>query len=178
MIRINLAPPAERRRRGRLGALALGAACVVVVAGPGWWYAGLIRGEGHLAHEVTILDQELTALRAALGHEQGAREAMSDLGRRTRAIDELTRGQGTALRVLDVLLDLVPPDLRLTALEGRGAEVRAAGSTRSARAVADFAANLRASGSFKDVEIVSSRQEFGTTPPGPVSFEITCRFGL
>lgn len=124
-----------------------------------------------------MLDRELTALQATIGRDQGPRDAMSDLGRRTHAIHELTRGQGVALRVLDSLLGLVPPDLWLSALEGRAVELRAAGSAHTARAVADFAANLRASGTFKDVEIVASRQDFGRIPPGPVSFEITCRFG-
>ena len=112
-----------------------------------------------------------------LGRAEGAREAMSDLTRRTQAIHELTRGQGTALRILDAVLDVVPPDLSLASLEGRGLELRAVGSARSARAVADFTANLRASGNFKDVEIVISKQDLGKTPPGPVSFEVTCRFG-
>jgi Tfp pilus assembly protein PilN len=177
VIKINLAPPVERPRRGRPSPVALGAASVAVLGGVGWWYAALTRGEAHQAEQVAILNRELTILQAMLGRGEGAREAMNDLTRRTQAIHELTRGQGIALRILDAVVDVVPPDLSLASLEARGLELRAAGSARSARAVADFTANLRASGKFKDVEIVMSKQDLGKTPPGPVSFEVTCRFG-
>ena len=177
MIRINLAPPVARPRRGRLSPVALGATSLAVLGGLGWWYVALTHGETHLIEHVAILNRELTTLHAMLGRGAGAREVMSDLTRRTQAIHELTRGQGTAMRILDSALDEVPPDLWLTALEGRGLELRAVGSARSTRAVADFTANLRASGTFKDVEIVMSKQDLGRTPPGPVSFEVTCRFG-
>ena len=177
MIRINLAPPAERPRRARLSPVALGAASVALLGGLGWWYTTLIRGEARVAEQIAILTRELTALQTMLGRGANTREAVSDLTRRTQAIHELTRNQGTALRVLDSVLDVVPHDLWLTALEGRGLELRAAGSARSASAVADFTANLRASGVFKDVEIVTSKQDLGKAPPGPVSFEVTCRFG-
>jgi hypothetical protein len=36
-------------------------------------------------------------------------------------------------------------------------------------------ANLRASGKFKEVEIVVSRQDLGKSPQ-LVTFEVTCRF--
>src|SRR5262245_7911872 len=147
----------------------------MAVGGLACWYAALIREEAHLIQEVATLDREQTVLRATLGRTLSAREAASDLGRRTQAIDELTSRQGTVLRILDSLLDLVPPDLWLTAVEARSPELRMAGSARSARAVADFTANLRASGAFRDVEIVASRQDLVKVPPGPLGFEITCR---
>jgi Tfp pilus assembly protein PilN len=177
MIRINLAPPLERPRGGGLSPMILGAAFIAVLVGLGWWYAALIRGEAHLTEQIAILTRDLTALQAMRGRGESARDTMGDLARRTQAIHELTRGHDLVLRVLDAVLDAVPHDLWLTALEGRARELRAAGSARSAGAVADFTSSLRASGKFKDVEIVMSRQDLGKTPSGPVSFEVACRFG-
>lgn len=177
MIRINLAPRVERPLRGLLSPVGLAATCVAVLGSLCAWYAALSRGEARLTEQVTALTRELTTFQTALGNGEGSREAMRDLARRTQTVEELTRGQATAIRVLDAVLDVVPPDLWLTALEGRGLELRAVGLASSARAVAAFTANLRASGKFTDVEIVVSRQDLGKTPPGPLSFEITCRFG-
>ena len=177
MIRINLAPPAEPRRCWRPVPLAAAAASIAAIVALVWWYAALVRSEGRLAQEVASLDREVVALREALGRDQTSRDAVIDLGRRTALIQQLASGRDVALGVLDSLLDLVPSDLWLTALEGRGVELRAAGSAHSARAVADFMASLRSSGAFKDVEIVAARQDLGKAPTGPVSFEITCRFG-
>lgn len=179
MIRINLAPPVARPRGVRLSRVAMiaGGASIAILGGLGWWYVALTHGEARLTEEVTILNRELTVLQAMLGRGESAREALSDLTRRTRAIDELTRGQSTPIRILDSVLDVVPRDLWLSSLEGRGPELRAAGSALSPRAIADFTSNLRTSRTFKDVEIVMSKQDLGKTPPGPVSFEVTCRFG-
>ncbi len=179
MIRINLAPPVARPRgvRPSLVVMTLGAAWLAALGGLGWWYVALTHGEARLTEQVTILNRELTVLQTMLGRGEGVRQALGDLTRRTQAIDELTRGQGTTIRILDSVLDVVPRDLWLTSLEGRGLELRAAGAARSASAVADFTSNLRASRTFKDVEIVMSKQDLGQTPPGPVSFEVTCRFG-
>ena len=176
MIRINLVAPAGRSARADLVrvALAFGVAYFGVLGGLGAWYAALVGAEARLSQETIILSQELDTLRAVLGRGGGVRDALADLGRRAQAIQQLTRNQNGAIRLLDALLDAVPRDLWLTALEGRGLELRAAGSAASAAAVADFTANLRASG-FTEVEIIMSRQDRGATPPDRLNFEVAGR---
>lgn len=179
MIRINLAPPVAPSHRMRLSPVvaALGATSVAVLGGLGWWYTALALREAHLTEQVTLLTRELTIVQTKLGGRARAREVLNDLTRRTQAIHELTRGQGTTIRMLDSVLDVLPRDLWLTSMEARGRELRVAGSALAATAVADFTASLRVSGKFKDVEIVVSRQDLGKMPLGPVGFEVTCRFG-
>jgi Tfp pilus assembly protein PilN len=174
MIRINLAPPVEHQHR-RLSPTSLAAVSIAALGGLGAWYAVLARGEAQLSEHVAALTSELTTLKTTLAHGESARDALRDLGRRTQAIQELTRAEGLAARALDAVIDVVPPELWLTALEGRGLELRVTGAASTARAVAAFTANLRASANFKDVEIAMSRQDLGKTPPAPVSFEVTCR---
>jgi Tfp pilus assembly protein PilN len=178
VIRINLAPPSVRppQVRRSLVAVAGGAACIVVLAGFGWWYALLRHDEMQLNKRINILRHELTSHKALLGRGERMREAFADLTKRARALQELTRGQDTTIRILDAFLDVIPAELWLTSLEGRGLELRAVGSARSARAVANLMLNLRASGKFSEVEIVTSKQDVGKIPPAPVTFEVTCRF--
>jgi Tfp pilus assembly protein PilN len=179
MIAINLAPPIVRppRVRRSLAALAVGVAYAVVLGGLGWWYALSAQDATHLSERVNLLSQELAGQKTLLGRGERMREALADLTKRTRALDELTHSQGTTIRILDAFLDVVPRELWLTSLEGLGPELRAVGAALSPNAVANLMSNLQTSGTFKEVDIVISKQDLGKTPPAPITFEVTCRFG-
>jgi len=43
--------------------------------------------------------------------------------------------------------------------------------------VSDFMTNLKASGKFKDVDLVDARQDL-TKSPRTVTFEVSCRFEI
>ena len=58
-------------------------------------------------------------------------------------------------------------------MEEKQNQLKLAGSAFSSTAVADFMANLRRSGKFKDVDLVVSRQDPEKTPR-IVTFEISC----
>ena len=62
-------------------------------------------------------------------------------------------------------------------MEETGRVLRLAGITYSSTALSDFMANLRASGKFKDVDLVESRQDL-TKSPRTITFEVTCRFEI
>jgi Tfp pilus assembly protein PilN len=174
MIRINLAPPDQRQFRPRLSPVGLAAAAIAAMSGLGAWYAVLTRAEARLDEQVAALTRELAQLQASIADGEKTRDVLRDLGRRTQAIHELTRGQGTPRRALDALLDALPADVGLTALDLRGASLRATGSAAAPEAVAAFTANLRAARIFRDVEILASRQDLGTARAAAVSFEVSC----
>jgi Tfp pilus assembly protein PilN len=91
-------------------------------------------------------------------------------------IDELTKGQSRPILMLDAFADVIPRDLWITSMEDKGTGVlKLNGTAFSTAAVSDFMSNLRASGKFKDVDLVLSRQDLAKTP-SMVTFEITCRF--
>jgi Tfp pilus assembly protein PilN len=73
--------------------------------------------------------------------------------------------------------DTVPQDLWLTALEEKDGRLRLGGVAFSSSAVADFMTNLKRSGTFKEVDIVVSRQDL-TKRPRVVTFEITCEIAI
>jgi len=70
---------------------------------------------------------------------------------------------------------MLPADLWLTRVEERSQILRLVGSTYSTVALSDFMANLKASGKFKDVDLVESRQDL-TKSPRTITFDVTCRF--
>ncbi len=186
MIRINLAPPDRRRRRFPLFKLELPAfdlgvlfAIVYIVAvvgiGATWWWRSTT--ESLLRAAVQRDKAELASLKATMGQGAKIREQLASLKSRLKAIEDLTRNQGRPIALLDAFLDTVPPDLWITTFEEKGAALKIAGTAYSPTAVADFMANLRGSGRFKDIDIVIARQDLAKSPR-PVTFEVTCRFEI
>lgn len=178
MIRVNLAPPVVRppRVRTRFVSVLIGLGYLgLALAVTGAW-AALAGTEQQLLGEVEAAQRELASIKATLGRGARVREDLAELARRIQAIQDLTKSQAAAILVMDAFADVIPRDLWITSLEGRGAEIRAMGSAHSPTAVADFMSNLRASGKFREVEIVVSKQDLAKTP-SVVTFEVTCRFG-
>ena len=185
MIRVNLAPPEQRRRRlggfaFRLPPLNLGIvvagvfALAIVVIAVSW--IALWRQESRLAAEIARDRRELATLKVQLADITKVREQAADMQKRLQTIQDLTKNQGRPLRVMDAFLDAVPPDLWITGLEERGALLKIVGTAFSTTAVADLMANLRQSGKFSDVDILVAKQDIAKSP-SPVTFEVTCRFG-
>ena len=180
MIRINLAPPRERFRlrlgwpRLKLGLL-FGLAAVALVAGIGGasWY--LFREERLLAIEIDVGARELTTLRTVVGPAAKMKEHLADLQARLKVIQALTKDQSRPLFLIDAFADAVPADLWVTGLEDKGSVLRVTGSAFSATAVSNLMTALRASGKFKDVDIVVSKRDLEKAP-NVVTFEVTCRF--
>jgi Tfp pilus assembly protein PilN len=178
VIRINLALPTDRPRRGgrQLG-IVIGLGAVVFLGLLFGWVRVLAHEEKRLSETVADTARELTMLRELLEHASRLRDDFADLTKRIQTIQALMLRRGTTLHILDALLDSIPHDLWITTLEGRGRELRALGAARSAAAVADLMSSLRASGRFDNVDIVVARQELGEVLDAPLLFEITCRFG-
>ena len=183
MIRINLAPRREKRgRRGlhlalpqlNLGVL-FGIAAVALAAGLGGYWWNLWREEQRLTAEVQAGAVELALLKATVAQAGKIKEQLADLQERLKAIQVLTKDQSRPLLLVDAFADAVPADLWITGLEDQGAVLRVTGTAFSTTAVANFMAALRASGKFRDVDIVLSKRDLAKTP-SLVSFEVTCRF--
>jgi Tfp pilus assembly protein PilN len=153
-----------------VGAVVLGGA----LAGGAWV---LERREQRARQAVVEATQELATLKELLARASSLRQDLADRTERVRSIQVLLHRRGTALQILDALLDSIPHGLWITTLEGRGRQLRALGAALSAGAVADLMSGLRASGRFDDVDIVVARQDLGEAFDTPLQFEITCRFG-
>ena len=183
MIRINLAPAEARSRRSgfsvpmpsfNLGLL-FGVLYVLMVGTVAYTWWGLSADEHRLATDLDRKNAELQGFKATLGQGANVRDQLADIKKRVAVIDELTKGQSRPIMMLDAFADVIPRDLWITAMEDKGSVLKLNGNAFSTAAVSDFMSNLRASGKFKDVDLVLSRQDLAKTP-SMVTFEITCRF--
>ena len=182
MIRINLAPERARRRVGfklslpafNLGWL-FGILYLAALVGIGGYWWTLTSAEAELTAEIDRAKKELDSLKAQIGQGTKTKDLAAELRMRVSVIEELTKNQGRPIRLVDAFASAVPQNLWITGLEERNAVLRITGSAFSPTAVADFMTNLRASGKFKDVDIVVSRRDL-TRPNSLVTFEVTCVF--
>jgi len=164
MIKVNLAPPTTKRPRRavssgaeiNLSLLFGGILAVLVLIIGGWW-----------------LSMSLESRRLTAEIENNRRE----LERRLNAIETVARNQARPVYLLDAMADTLPPDLWLTRLEERGPSLRIAGTTYSSVALSDFMANLKASGRFKDVDLLDAKQDLSKSPR-TITFEVSCRFEI
>ncbi len=183
MIKINLAPP-SRKKRGVGMALpefnlgyAVGGLTLALVIVLGLWWAWLSSEIGQLSREIEKNEAEFKRYQAVIAEGERFRRDKEALEARVNAIESVARNQTRPVYLLDALADLLPKDMWLTRMEEKGGQLRLAGTAFSPIAVSDFMANLKASGKFKDVDLVDARQDL-TKSPRTVTFEVSCRFGV
>ena len=185
MIRINLAPPEARRSRPSLSlsvpsfnlGILFAIIYVAALGGVGFYWYGLTAEESRLTGEVDRLTREAASLKSTLGQGANVRNQLTEVKRRVGVLEELTKGQGKSIVLLDVFVDTVPRDLWITSFEQKESLLKLSGTAFSTTAVSDFMSNLKSSGKFKDVDIVVSRQAIDKTP-SLVTFEVTCKFEI
>jgi type IV pilus assembly protein PilN len=178
MIRINLAPPSAKKafavpdfNLGMLfGALALG--LILIIGGYWWMLSGEIR---RLNAEIAENKKQAEQLQVVIAEGQRFRRDKEALERRVNAIDIVARQATRPVYLLDAVADQLPKDLWLTRMEEKGTQLKFAGSTYSATALSDFMSNLKASGKFRDVDIVDAKQDL-TKSPRMITFEVVARF--
>lgn len=182
MIKINLAP--SRRKKLAISlpplpglGLLFGVASLLLTLGIGGSWSLLSREAGRLQSAITRAQKELDGLKVAIAEGNRFKKEKEDLERRVAIIDLIARLQTRPVYILDAVADTVPRDLWLTSLEEKESRLRLGGSAFSSTAVADFMANLKRSGAFKDVDLVVSRQDL-TKSPRLVTFEIVCDIGI
>jgi type IV pilus assembly protein PilN len=185
MIRINLAPLEARRRMPSMSlsipsfnlGILFGVVYVLAVAGLGFYWYGLLSEERGLAADVDRLNRELASLKTTIGEGAGVKTQLAEVRRRVAILEDLTKGQGRSIVLLDSFIDTVPRDLWITSLEQKESVLKLGGTAFSTTAVSDFMSNLKSSGKFKEVDIVVSRQAIDKTP-SLVTFEVTCKFEI
>jgi Tfp pilus assembly protein PilN len=191
MIRINLAPEGKRRRRIGMGislpsfsftlpGLGLGTifgvlyAFLIVGIAVYWWALG--SQQARLAAEIAAGQAELEQLRVTIAKVNAVKAQATELRRRLVVLEELMKGQGRPIALVDTFVSVIPKDLWITNLETReDLKLKVVGAAFSTTAVSDFMQNLKTSGKFTDIDIVISRRDL-SKPTGLVTFEVTCRF--
>jgi Tfp pilus assembly protein PilN len=186
MIRINLAPERGRRRKVgfkgfKLGlpafnlGWAFGVIYLALLLGIGvyWWY--LASTQASLTADIDRAQKDLALLKTQIGQESKVRDLATELRKRVDVIEAITKAPGQKIQMVEAFASVIPNDLWVTGFEERGGQIKVSGSAFSPTAISDFMSNLRASGKFKDVDLVVSRRDLGRPSP-LVTFEVTCRF--
>jgi type IV pilus assembly protein PilN len=179
MIRINLAPARERKAftlsmpSFNLGILfGLLSILAVVVVG-GWWWM-LTSERDQLERDVSVAEKQLETLKAAIAEGNHYKAERDDLEKRVAAVEELTKSQPIPIYFLEAVAGAIPSDVWLTSTSEKERQFHFNGTAFSSTALADFMSNLRASGKFKDVDLVVARQDISKVPR-MITFEVVCR---
>jgi len=182
MIRINLAPPPTKKSGPTFSSasgvhlgLVFGALFFAVIAllGGYWWK---VSSEiASLNAEIAQAEAEKTRLAKVITEGQAYKREKEELESRVNAIERIARSQARPAYLMDAVVDVLPADLWLSRIEEKGQQLRLSGTTYSSLALSDFMAHLKASGKFKDVDLVESRQDL-TKSPRMITFEVSARF--
>lgn len=179
MIKINVGPPTARKRESGTPGLNLGLVFgglgLLLVLALGAWAWTLTADVAGLQRQIEQSRAEVQRLKPIIAEGERYRADKEDLERRVNAMETVARNQTRPTYLIDSLADMLPADLWLTRVEERSQILRLVGSTYSTVALSDFMANLKASGKFKDVDLVESRQDL-TKSPRTITFDVTCRF--
>lgn len=188
MIRINLLP-ADRARPTRRSVsmpvgqrLTLACSLILVVTGVGvlWWWWSLDRASARLDGELLAAQRETTRLRTILSQVETFEKQKQQLQQRVALIEELRKGQGAPVHILDEISRALPDMLWLTELKQDPAgDLTVDGRCVTLTALSDFVGNLERSGKFrKPVEIIDSQVESAAGPVGElIKFSVKAQYG-
>ena len=177
MIRINLLA-VERERAKRRPATGLQAtqqkitlACSLILVltgrGVGWWYWSLDKQSDRIEEDIVGSQRETERLRTLIQQVQQFEARRAQLQQRVGLIEELRRGQGGPVRLLDEISRSLPEMLWLTDVKQAGNELTIGGRCTTLTALSDFVGNLELGGFFKKpVEILDSQVDQTRTPGG------------
>ena len=139
-------------------------ACVVIFGatalGVGGWYWTLSTRAAALDLEIAGAQAEVTRLNKVLIEVKRAEDRRGQLQQRVAIIEELRRGQGVPVQMLDHVSRSMPDFLWLTALEQKPDDVTIEGRTTTLISLADFVANLGTNKLVeKPIDIINSQVE-------------------
>jgi type IV pilus assembly protein PilN len=157
---------------------------VVTALGIGWWWWSLEQAKTHMATEITNQQREAARLKSILTQVADFEKQKQQLEGRVSLIEDLRKGQGAGVHMLDELSKALPEMLWLTTLKQDGGELTVEGRCTSLTALSDFVANLEHSSYFrKPVEIIDSQsdQAPGAAPGGSgdlIKFTLKATYAL
>lgn len=144
-------------KAGPMAALFVLAGCAGYVALD---YLNLQRQEAALHQELVAAHAEKARLEPILREVERFEAQKKDLQERVNLIEELRQNQVGPVHLLDQISRSMPDRLWLLDMKQTGADVTLDGKTSTLSSLADFVANLEASGYFaKPVEITNSEEE-------------------
>lgn len=159
MIRINLLPHREERRRRReaqfVRVSALSGLAGVVLAG-GVWFA-LDRQVNAQQENVDYLKAEIAKLDQQIAEIRRIREETASLLAKKQVVEGLQGNRSEAVQLLDQVLRQLPEGVQLKSLKQTGTRVNVVGIAQSNARVSTFMRNIGASQYLQAPELVEIR---------------------
>ncbi len=158
MIRINLLPVREARKKadlqqfGLMLALAVGAAITIVVL----FHFSIVHQISSAQQQVAQMKQQIDAFKPQLAQVEQYRAKKADIERKLGVIHDLDRSRSGPVHVLDEISSHTPERLWLTSLEAVPSGVTLLGMSLDTEVVATFMKALEDSPYFHDVELRST----------------------
>ena len=186
MIKINLLG-VDRERNKRKAKLALagqkltiGCSLILVAAalGVGWWFWHLRGTSAELDRQIADAQRETQRLQSVIQQVQQFEARKVQLQQRVSLIEQLRKGQGGPVKLLDKVSQALPDGMWLMNMRQNGTEIVIDGRCTSLNALSDFVSGLTESSLFeRPVEIVDSRVEPATnTMPELIQFSVKARW--
>jgi type IV pilus assembly protein PilN len=190
MIRINLLA-SEREKQPRKAAglgfdlgqkvtLVCSLILLATALGVGWWWWMLDRESARLTSEIASAERETARLKTILTQVAQFDKQKQQLQDRVTLIEQLRKGQGAPVHMIDELSKAMPDMLWLTELKQDGGDLTIDGRCTNLTALSDFVGNLERSGYFRrPVEILDSKVEQSTTPTSElIKFTLKATFAM
>jgi len=161
MIRINLLPAREARRRVELRRqLHIAVIVVLAVIGGGVW--GYIAQNNSIeAHrqELARIQAEIKRLEAVVKEVQKFEARKALLNKKVEALEDIKITQHRPARVLADISRSLPDQMWLVSIKDIGTGIQISGRSFDNVGIAAFMENLERAPSFQNVELVESRSE-------------------
>src|SRR5215813_13965077 len=161
MIRINLLPAREARRRVELRRQ-LQVAIVTVLAAVGsgvWGYTIQNNNLEARQQELAGLEEEIKRLDAVIKEVQKFETKKALLDRKVGAIEDIKIKQRRPARLLDEISRSLPEQMWLVSIRDAGGGLQISGKSFDNVGIAAFMENLEGSPLFGNVELVESKSE-------------------
>jgi type IV pilus assembly protein PilN len=181
MIRINLLS-SERQKAARRAptfdigkriTLVCSLVLVLAAGGIGWWYWSLTQEAAAVEADITASQQEVVRLRPIIAEVAKFEARRQQLQQRVQLIEQLRKGQGVPVQLLDQVSRSLPDMLWLTTMTQKGGDVTIEGRSATLVALSDFVGNLGTTDFFKKpIEIVDSQVESQTQGPETIKFTV------
>jgi type IV pilus assembly protein PilN len=166
MIRINLLPVREAKRKAdfRQHVLQLVLVLIVVGAGIGFTHAHLVVQISNSQNRIRQMEADIEKFKPQLDQVARFRAKKAELQKKIDIIEGLDRARKGPVRIMDELATHTPERLWLESVSTKGAAIELAGQSLDNELVAVFLGSLNESPFFTNVDLNST--EVGDGPDG------------
>jgi type IV pilus assembly protein PilN len=167
VIRINLLPYREQRRKAQLKRDGIGAGVflLLVVALLGMFYMHLQRVEQRHETRVEYMEDALAKIKDQLAEVNELKDKRKALVAKLEVIKKLQSGRDLPVRIFQTLGQAVPEEVSLSSMQQKKDGLQLQGTARSNNVISSFMRRLEASELFQDpdLQVITNKGQDGKT---------------